>query len=104
MEFVDKSNGEPVECPYCGKRTVVGKIIVKYYYQSEHGVFTDGIEMSGETVGRIIGEPMMCSPTIELASCYCSSCNEKIFSYNYKLEKDENGLFGFVKVKNDKKL
>ena len=54
MVFINKSKGEPIACPYCGKRTVVGTVLIKYSFKSEHSVFTDGIELDGESFGEFI--------------------------------------------------
>lgn len=88
--------GEPIECPYCGEKTVTAKVATTYYFFSEHPMYKNGVDMDGETMGQIIGE-MTCAPVMKYAGFFCTSCGKNWTAYDYAPVKDENGLISFEK-------
>ncbi len=93
----NKKDSKPIECPFCGCRTVLATVLTTFSFVSEHTVYTDGVDLSGDTVGGMIGEPRG-EPIIKTTQYRCTSCKEKWISSFCKLAKDENGVFSFVKV------
>ena len=87
---------EPIECPFCGEKTVTAKVSTTYYFVSEHPMYKDGVDMDGDTMGQIIGE-MTCPPVIKYAGFRCDSCGKEWSPYDYAPVKDENGMLSFVK-------
>lgn len=85
---------EPVECPFCGSKTVEVTIITSLYFKKAVRVYKNGINYYNNA--KILGEPYL-EPTIRLTSFDCSSCKEHWVSHMYKLVKDDNGICSFVK-------
>lgn len=101
MSFND-ANYEPIECPFCGSKTVEVTIITSLYFKKVVRVYKNGIdyynnanEESIKGMNEILGEPYL-EPTTELTCFDCSSCKKHWISKMYKLVKDDNGLFSFV--------
>lgn len=90
-----KKHGEPIECPFCGEKTVSAKISATYYFVSEHPMYNDGVNMDGVTMGQILGE-MTCDPVVKYVSFRCDSCGKEWSPYSYAPVKDENGALSFV--------
>ncbi len=88
---------EPIACPYCGEKTVLATVLTTYTFKSEHTLFTDGVNMEGETMGQIIGEPS--ESFMHITSFRCTSCGKRwtATANEYNLVKDENGVCGFEK-------
>lgn len=87
---------EPIECPFCGEKTVLARISTTYCFVAEHPMYKDGVNMDGDTMGQIIGE-MTCPPVIKYASFRCESCGREWSPHDYAPVKDENGMLSFVK-------
>lgn len=92
---MNKTNSEPIECPYCGEKTVLATVLITYYFRSEHTVFTDGLNIDGDTVRQIVGE--MSGNYMRICNFRCTSCGKEWLSHQYKLVSDENGVFSFEK-------
>ena len=92
---MNKNHSEPIECPFCSKQSVSAKIGTTYYFVSEHPMYKDGADINGETMGEILGD--MTSPMMKYIGFRCASCGKEWSVYDYKLIKDENGEFSFVK-------
>ncbi len=93
----NKTNPTPIKCPFCGCRTILATVLTTFSFVSEHTVYTDGVDLSADTLGGMIGEPRS-EPIIKITQYRCTSCKEKWISSFYKLVKDENGVFSFVKA------
>lgn len=87
---------DPVECPFCGEKTVTARVSTTYYFVAEHQMYKDGVDMDGDTMGQIIGD-MTCTPVIKYASFRCESCGREWSPLDYAPVKDENGMLSFVK-------
>lgn len=90
------NNHEPIECPFCGEKTVTAKIGTRYYFVSERPMNKGGIVMDGESIGEIIGD-MTCPPIMQLLGFNCSSCGKFWSDHEYAPVKGEDGLFSFEK-------
>ena len=96
-----ESGSKPVECPFCRKGSVLASVMTHYCFRAEHGVYTDGIDIDGNTIGQILGD--FCEkPIIHINKFRCVSCNKEWSKSEYKLEKDENGMLTFVKQEKKK--
>lgn len=94
----NKKGSKPIECPFCGCRTILATVLTTFSFVSEHTVYTDGVNvLSGDTLGGMIGEPNG-EPIIKPTHYRCTSCKKKWISSFCKLVKDENGVCSFVKV------
>ncbi len=93
---------DPIECPFCGAKTVLAKIMTQLVFISEHPLYTDGVNMDGETMGQIIGEPSH-EPFLKYTGFRCTSCGKSWYTHQYKLVKDENGILSFEEQKNVKR-
>lgn len=91
-----KKLGDPIECPFCGEKTVSARISTTYYFVSEHQMCNNGVNMDGDTMGQILGE-MTCDPVMKYAGFSCDSCGKKWSPYDYALAKDDDGMFFFEK-------
>lgn len=87
---------EPIECPFCGKKTVLAKVATTYYFVAEHAMYIDGVDVDGDTMGEILGK-MTCPPVMKYAGFRCTSCGKDWSKYEYAPVKDENGVISFVK-------
>lgn len=87
---------EPIECPFCGEKTVTARVSTTYYFVAEHPMYKDGVDMDGETMGQIIGD-MTCPPVMKYVGFCCDSCGKEWSVYDYAPVKDENGMLSFVK-------
>ena len=97
MDFLESEKfSNPIECPFCGTKTVLAKIMTQMCFISEHPMYTDGVDMDGDTMGQIIGEPS-CEPLMKYAGFRCTSCGKSWYSHQYKLAKNEDGMFFFEK-------
>jgi len=90
-----KAVSEPIVCPYCGEKTVLAAILTTYTFKSEHTLLTDGVNMDGETMGQIIGEPS--ENYMRMTGFRCTSCGKRWTANEYKFVKDENGVCSFEK-------
>ena len=97
-----KKHGEPIECPFCGEKTVLAKISTTYYFVAEHPMYNDGVIMDGDTMGQILGE-MTCDPVMKYVSFRCDSCDKAWSPYDYAPVKDESGALSFVKQEKNPK-
>lgn len=93
---MSKKYSEPIECPFCGEKTVLARISTTYYFVAEHPMYKDGVDMDGETMGQIIGD-MTCPPVMKYTGFRCDSCGKEWSAYDYAPVKDENGMLSFVK-------
>lgn len=93
---MSKNLGEPIECPFCGEKTVLARVATTYYFVSDHPIYKDGVNMDGETMGQILGE-MTCPPVMKYVSFRCDSCGKEWSVYDYAPVKGENGELSFVK-------
>lgn len=99
---MDNNISERIECPFCGKGSVLAKIGITYYFLSEHTMYKDGVDMDGSTVGEIIGE-MPHRPVMNYNGFRCTSCGKEWCKWDYAPVKDENGLLTFVRQEEKKK-
>lgn len=90
------NNKIPIECPFCGCRTVLASVATEYIFESEHTIYTTGVDMSGDSFGEMLGVPTH-EPIFRISKIRCESCGKKWFSDSYKLVKGEDGVFSFEK-------
>lgn len=95
-------NSEPVACPFCGQGIVMAKIFITYTFLSEHPIYTDGVDMEGDTLGQMFGD-LANEPTMKYGKFHCTNCGKEWLNSNYSLVKDENGINHFVKVEKSRK-
>lgn len=95
-------NGEKIECPFCGEKTVLVTVLTKLCFKAEHTMYTNGADMNGDTNGNMFGE-MACEPMIHYSSYRCTSCGRRWFPFEYELIiEDGRGMFKEIKGKGKK--
>lgn len=89
-------NKKPIECPFCGSPTVLASVATEYIFESDHTVYTTGVDMNGDSFGEMFGVPTH-EPIFRILKFRCTSCDKMWYSSSYKLVKGENGVFSFEK-------
>jgi DNA-directed RNA polymerase subunit RPC12/RpoP len=97
----DKEIEDGIECPFCGKNSVMATVITTFYCTKEHPMYNDGVGIDGETFGELYGMPH--KETMKYSSFRCTSCGKRFFPFQFKVETDENGICTFVEVEKKKK-
>lgn len=101
MSILKKENAiEPVKCPFCGSKTVLGTVLTTFAFKSEHTLYTNGVDMDGATIGEMLGEPL--ETAMKYTRFRCTSCNKEWKSWEYQFIKDVNGIHSFVKQEKKK--
>lgn len=98
--MTNENKPKRITCPFCGKSPVYGTIVTSFYYRKEHELFDNGIGIeSANSFTDLYGEPIeeITNPSIKLTSCRCASCNKRWLSQDFKLVKNENGIYSFEK-------
>lgn len=86
-----------IACPFCGKGSVYATILTTIYFTAEHKMYKTGVDFSGDSFGEIFGEPDKFKPLIKYTSFHCTSCGKRWINSQYKVVRDESGIYSFVK-------
>lgn len=85
-------------CPFCDCRTIYAKVMTTMTFIGTHYVYTDGIDMEGDTMTDIVGEPA-CDPIMKVSKFHCASCGRTwIGSFLNIRVNDESGECSFIEM------